>query len=566
MATSGTITGSFNGSNAQYLTFRCDWSVTSQDLANKTSNVRLRWIVTKTTSNLYTNKSSTPWSQTCNGTTTSGSLSFNLGNVSANTDYVVRDVTVTIPHNADGTKNASINGTLDLSGTSAGTGTFSGSMALPTIATTPPTVSSLTLSDVGTKPSGVSAYVAGYTKFRLTATATPVSPATISTYAFYNGNTLLQSGSSNVFTYSSANTAGSYTFKVIVTDSYGNSTTKTNSAVTVVSYSVPTVSATTFRCNSSGTADGSGTYASLKMTWTIANISGNSATVHKVNFNGADTTLTSGTAVIKSGVSTSTAYTATYTVTDSFGNSATVSQTVQSEFINFDLYPDSTYGGMGVGMTAESGLASFNMPIKPYKGIKTNSYTSGIASVSDINTAVLNAFSGLEIYTTAWIELNPSTTIGAPFNTGSALFIEIQKTAAAYGIATAKSYSSSTGNWVWRASIWNNAMTTWVANHNTTATDTSSISGVHLKRFDCVSEIALRGASINSSGSVGTIPSLYCPSGYIYYPVIVYINSQYKPGMFTLEANGTNAITYFNGTSYVAATSGTVNGTLTFLV
>ena len=574
MATSGTITGSFNGSNAQYLTFRCDWSVTRQDLANKTSDVRLKWIVTKTTSNLYTNKSNTPWSQVCDSTTTSGTLSFNLGNVSANTDYVVRDTTVTIAHASNGTKTASISGTLDLSGTSAGTGTFSGSMALPTIATTPPTVSSLTLSDVGTKPSGISAYVAGYTKFRLTATATPVNPATISTYAFYNGNTLLQSGSSNVFTYSSANTAGSYTFKVIVTDSYGNSTTKTNSAVTVVAYSMPTITATTYRSNSSGTADGSGTYIQCSVTGTVANISGNKVASLVGNITptiGSHTFATNANSPASgtwrpSGAATSTAYTVTYTVTDSFGSVGTITQTVQSEFINFDLYPDSTYGGMGVGMTAESGLASFNMPIRPYKGVKTISYTSGIASVSDINTAVLNAFSSMEIYTTAWIELNPSVSIGEPFNTGSALFIEIQKTAATYGIATAKSYSSTTGNWVWRASIWNGAMTTWVANYNATATDTSSISGVQLKRFDCVSEIALRGASINSSGSVGTIPSLYRPPGYIYSPVIVYINSQYKPGMFTLEANGTNAITYFNGTSYVTATSGTVNGTITFLV
>lgn len=223
-------------------------------------------------------------------------------------------------------------------------------------------------------------------------------------------------------------------------------------------------------------------------------------------------------------------------------------------------------GDFAVGMTAESGLASFNMPIKPYKGVSITTYTSGISSVSVLNSAILSAFSSMSERTAAWFEYNPSVTLGEPFNTGSALFIEIQKTAASYGIVTAKSYSSSTGNWVWRASVWNGAMTTWVANYNTTATDTSSISGVHLKRFDCVAEIALRGASINSSGSVGTIPSLYRPSGYIYSPVIVYINSQYKPGMFTLEANGTNAITYFNGTSYVAATSGTVNGTITFLV
>ena len=370
MATSGTITGSFNGSNARYLTFRCEWSVLSQDKANKTSNVRLRWIVTKTTSNLYTNKSNAPWGQTCDGVGTDGTLNFNLGDVNANTDYVIRDVTATIAHNANGTKTASIDGVLDLSGTTAGTGTFNGTMALPTIATTPPTVSALTVSDVGTKPSTVSAYVAGYTKFKLTATASATSPATIASYAFYNGSTLLQSGTSNTFTYSAPNSAGSYTFKVVVTDSYGNSTTKTINAVTVVAYSVPTVSATTFRCNSSGTADGSGTYASLKMTWTIANISGNTATVHKVTFNGADTTLTSGTAVIKSGVSTTSSYRAVYLVTDSFNNSATITQTIQSEFVNFDLYPDSASGGVGIGMVAELGYFASNLMVKSYKGYK----------------------------------------------------------------------------------------------------------------------------------------------------------------------------------------------------
>lgn len=468
MATSGTITGSFNGSNAQYLTFRCEWSVTSQDLANKTSNVRLRWIVTKTTSNLYTNKSSTPWSQVCDGTTTSGSLSFNLGNVSANTDYVVRDTTVTIAHASNGTKTANINGTLDLSGTSAGTGTFSGSMALPTIATTPPTVSSLALSDVGTKPSGVSAYVAGFTKFRLTATATPVNPATISTYAFYNGNTLLYSGTSNTFTYSSANTAGSYTFKVIVTDSYGNATTKTNSAVTVVAYSTPTISATTFRANSSGTADGSGTYIQCSVTGTVANISGNKVaslvgditpTIGSHTFATNANSPASGT-WRPSGAATSTAYTVTYTVTDSFGSVATITQTVQSEFINFDLYPDSTYGGMGVGMIAESGLASFNMPVKPYKGIRVTTYFTP-ASVDAINSQILSTFAGMSQQTVAWIEGNPTASLGSPFNTGGIIIIQIEKSAAAYGQVVARSYTTVPGCFEWRTSIYNNALTGW---------------------------------------------------------------------------------------------------------
>lgn len=471
MATSGTITGSFNGSNAQYLTFRCEWSVTSQDLANKTSNVRLKWIVTKTTSNLYTNKSNTPWSQVCDSTTTSGTLSFNLGNVSANTDYVVRDTTVTIAHASNGTKTASISGTLDLSGTSAGTGTFSGSMALPTIATTPPTVSSLTLSDVGTKPSGVSAYVAGYTKFRLTATATPVSPATISTYAFYNGNTLLQSGSSNVFTYSSANTAGSYTFKVIVTDSYGNSTTKTNSAVTVVAYSMPTITATTYRSNSSGTADGSGTYIQCSVTGTVANISGNKVVSLVGNITptiGSHTFATNANSPASgtwrpSGAATSTAYTVTYTVTDSFGSVGTISQTVQSEFINFDLYPSSTTGGMGVGMTAESGLASFNMPIREYMGETPILYpsSSNINSLSALNTTILNEFNSMSTYSVKRIIVNLQATF-SPF-TGAITEFEIYKATAGYGTIKGICWKNASGAIQFVTSVYNSSITGWVA-------------------------------------------------------------------------------------------------------
>lgn len=394
--------------------------------------------------------------------------------------------------------------------------------------------------------------------------------STLTNYTFYMGSSIVSTQTGTSWTSGTLNTVGTITFKVRATDSRGNYVEKSTS-ITVVDYAVPQITAkNAYRVSSGSTADSSGTKIYYTAT-AAATGSGNSIKTLSVATSPAATSSTASVSnstsmsgTLNGAFSITSQYTVTFTATDAMGYSstATVSVPTAKRIINVNQAKD----GIGFGMFAESGLASFNMPIRPYKGVKTISYTSGIASVSDINTAVLNAFSSMEIYTTAWIELNPSVSIGEPFNTGSALFIEIQKTAASYGIVTAKTYSSSTGNWVWRASIWNGAMTTWVANHNATVTDTSSISGVHLKRFDCVAEIALRGASINSSGSVGTIPSLYRPSGYIYSPVIVYINSQYKPGMFTLEANGTNAITYFNGTSYVAATSGTVNGTITFLV
>lgn len=393
MANNGTITGSWNGSNAQYLKLRCYWEVTSQSTANKTSTITLHWIAQKTTSNLYTNKTGAAWSRNVGGTASSGTVNFNIGNTAANTDYEFLTQTgIVVPHNPDGTANPALSGTIDLSGTSAGVGSFSGSMSLPTIATTPPTAS-LSISDTWSHPSGIESttYVGGYTKFKLTATASATSPATVSTYAFYNGSSLLQSGSASTFTYTSANSAGSYSFKVVVTDSYGNSTTSSTVSATVNAYSTPTITATTFRCNSGGTADGSGTYASLKMTWTVANITGNTASVHKVTFNGSDTTLTSGTAVVKSGVSTSSSYVATYTVTDTIGNTATVSQTVQSEMVHLDFYP-STSGGVAFGKVADTaGVVDFGIPIKSgnwthgYSAAQQYQYTNGTHSATTAN-------------------------------------------------------------------------------------------------------------------------------------------------------------------------------------
>lgn len=361
------INGSFNGSNAQYLTFKCGWEVLSQDKANKTSTVQLRWIVTKTISNLGTFKSNAPWAQTVDGTTTSGLLNFNLGNVVANTDYVIRTDVVTIAHNANGTKTAAISGSLDLSGTSAGIGSFSGSMALPTIATDPPTGLSIAVSDRWTHPTGIASttYVGGYSKFKLTASATPVSPATIANYAFYANDALLQSGTSTSYTYPQPLAAGTYVFKVVVTDSYGNSSTKTRT-VTVLPYRMPSVYAEAYRCASStdSTPDPSGVYVLLRIRASYSNnISGNSLVVRQTELGGNTYTWGYDTASrIEGTFPTTNSYNAVFTVTDVIGNSATATVFIPTEFVNFDLYPDSEVGGAAFGMIAKQDLFSVNHP------------------------------------------------------------------------------------------------------------------------------------------------------------------------------------------------------------
>ena len=377
MAWSGSITGSWNGSNAQYLKLRCDWEVTSQDTTNKTSTVTLKWIAQKTNASMITNKTGAAWSRNVGGATppsASGSVNFNIGSTAIDTDYTFLTQTgIVIQHAANGVMSASLSGTINLSGTSAGIGSFSGSMDLPTIATTAPTVSSLTISDVGIVKNNqtayqiVGAYVAGFTKFKLEAAASAASPATIARYDFYNDTTLLgsvntSSGSAS-FTYGSANAAGTYKFKVVVTDSYGNTKTYPSTVpdTVVKPYSPPANQSWANRCNSSGTADPSGAYANLHARWTITTFNSspdNSATC-TVTFMGDTHARNNMTQEVVQGVQTSQSYVATFVVTDALGVSTTVSSTVPSELVNFSLYP-SNVGGAAFGEIAQSNTFAVN--------------------------------------------------------------------------------------------------------------------------------------------------------------------------------------------------------------
>lgn len=96
--------------------------------------------------------------------------------------------------------------------------------------------------------------------------------------------------------------------------------------------------------------------------------------------------------------------------------------------------------------------------------------------------------------------------------------------------------------------------------------DTSTMSGIHLQKWENVVQLSIRGASINSSGSIGTFPSGYRPMGYMYAACMATISNNMKPAQLTIEADGTTKVVYFNGTGYSTATSGYLNGNVTFLV
>lgn len=391
---SGVITGAFaGGSSSSHFTYKLIWSSTP-DPANLRSIVNFGWYVVCDGSGWYTNKQNAPWSWSGAGQSDSGTENFNYPNPQTlvqNGNTYFRSDTIVVSHNPDGTKSFTISGAIDLSGTSAGSGSLSGDIVLDRIATTPPTVGSLTITDIGTAYSAVGAYVAGFTRLRLTATATAGDSA-IATYAFYRGSTLLgtvnTSNSTATLDMATFEPAGSFVYSVTVTDSYGLSATKTLTSTTIAAYTMPTITAITFRCNSGGTADNEGTYGYCNMTYTVANVGSNAAVVHKVTINGTDYT---SFPQIVSGLATTSSYSAVYLVTDKLGKSATITQTVQVSFINFDMYPSSN-GGAALGEAAQEDKFIVNQSDSIFRG---NISASGDASIGgDLSVTGGLSFSG----------------------------------------------------------------------------------------------------------------------------------------------------------------------------
>ena len=368
---SGVITGGFTGgSSSSHFTYKLIWSSSVYDVPTRTSRVTLSWYVVCDGSGWYTNKQNAPWSKTVDGSTTSGTENFNYPNPQTlvqNANTFFRSETIYVQHGIDGRRTVNISGSIDLSGTSAGSGSLSGQMVLDQIAVTPPTATGLTMTDTGTGYSAVGAYVAGFTKFTFTATATK-GDADIASYSFYRGTELLgvvyTALLSATLVMQSYEPSGSYVYSVVVTDVAGNSDTYTLTATTIHAYTKPAITATTFRCNSGGTADNEGAYGKVDMTYTVANVGTNAATVHKCAINGSEYTTFP---QIVSGLSTTATYAAVYTVTDTLGSTSTITQYVQVSFINFDMYPSSN-GGAAFGEAAQEGKFIVNQSESIFRG------------------------------------------------------------------------------------------------------------------------------------------------------------------------------------------------------
>lgn len=326
MATSGTIQQAIRtGYRIQIA-----WTVNSQSVANNTSTVTAKVQLVSTGSSYTINSSvSKSGSLTINGTKYTFSFTASLSGNQTKTLYTK---TVTVAHNANGTKTCSFSATcginVTLSGTYYGNVTASGSGTFNTIARAS-TISSVT--------SSVSVTGSNAVTVNITRASSSFTHTVVFSFGSYS-KTTTGVGTSTSYTIpqswlNAIPSATSGTAKVTVTTYSGS--TKVGSAVsktfklTVPSTVVPTISAVTLSEAVSGLATQFGGYVQNKskiaVKITAAGALSSTIKSYKTTIQGANFTAASFTSGVlaKSGTST-----VTITVTDSRGRTASTTRSI----------------------------------------------------------------------------------------------------------------------------------------------------------------------------------------------------------------------------------------------
>lgn len=440
-----------------------------------------------------------------------------------------------------------------------------------------PSIGSVSVAARGTAYSaGVSGYIAGYSTALITASSVAgVNGSTIKKVEFIRDGAVLSSNTTPTYTYTTGTLTGSSaTFSVRVTDSRGRTATKAASAVTIQAYSLPAITANAFRSNSSGTAASDGTYIRITASAT-ATPSANSITA--LTYATKATTASSysseaniGSGVTASGFSNTTSYDVRIKATDKLGGVAYKYFTIPTASYTMDF----KVGGKGVafGKVAETdNLVDSEWDIKAPWFDGNWKYVREVNQADDLNTVI--AFGKYAKYS------NGSATKPSNCPTDNAFTLYIfsaqgskeMNGAYKYGVQLIREFNNLNFYFRFMSTDGNGTLSfgSWTKYKMATADitrDTSTMSGIHLQKWENVVQLSIRGASINSSGSIGTFPSGYRPMGYMYAACMATISNNMKPAQLTIEADGTTKVVYFNGTGYSTATSGYLNGNVTFLV
>ena len=208
MANSGDIYGSFNGESGGVFSLWVHWYITSQSTSLLRSYINVTWYISKNNASWQTYKQSTPW--TLSGYD-SGTTSVDLRGVAVNSWQQIVNTDITVQHGSDGRSTIQLSGSLDMSGTSAGVGSFnSGQITLDPIITACIAPTSITASGIITPNGSFTVSWSG---------AAGGTNNSISGYDIYykvssNGTAPTTSDYSGTTSITSTSTSGSQTFSV----------------------------------------------------------------------------------------------------------------------------------------------------------------------------------------------------------------------------------------------------------------------------------------------------------------------------------------------------------------
>ncbi len=272
-------------------------------------------------------------------------------------DYTLPlDVAKQLPNATTGTMTAYLY-TYNSSGTQIGS-TASKTFTVTVPSSIKPSISSVsaTLVNSNTVINGWGVAVAGYTKVKVSASASGSYSSTISSFDITGGYTTTQTGTSLAYTGGVISSSGSKTFTVVAKDSRGRSSdSKSATAITFYAYSKPTVSSFTVARSSSNAKK-----VVVKANWTFSSVNSKNAATATLYYKKSSNTswTTYGTIAKNTNVTLTndfeetSSYNFKVVVTDSLSNSAQEEGFVSTIEVTMDFRAGGK--GLGIGKIAES--------------------------------------------------------------------------------------------------------------------------------------------------------------------------------------------------------------------
>lgn len=297
-------------------------------------------------------------------------LKFSLGNWSKTTDTISPKSTsaytytgYTIPLDVANYLPKAITGTMTVYLYTYSGSTQIGSAASKTFTVTVPSTIVPTLGTVSATIvnsnsviDGWGVAVAGYTKVKVTASASGSYSSTISSFTISEAYSTTQNGTSLSYTGSAISSSGSKTFTVVAKDSRGrSSSSKSATAITFYAYSAPKVSSFTVARSSSNAKQ-----VVAKANWTYSSVNGNNVVTATLYYKKSSATSWTKYGTLSKNTSTTltkefeetSSYNFKVVVTDSLSKSAQEEGFISTIEVTLDFRAGGK--GLGIGKIAES--------------------------------------------------------------------------------------------------------------------------------------------------------------------------------------------------------------------